>query len=105
MSTVRPLLGLVDWVISTFLFDPEPLAKPTESPSREGQKATQVGLRNDLGIYRVAGKGVVECHKRAMPTPSRMTDLDFTRSYPLMNSLSDVVRARVIGTGNKTQPL
>ena len=28
------LAGLADWVISTFSFDPEPLAKPTESPSR-----------------------------------------------------------------------
>ena len=70
MSTVRPSLGPADWVISTFSFDPEPLAKPTESPSRGGRQATWVDLWNDLGIYRVVGKGVVKCHKRAMPTPS-----------------------------------
>ena len=70
MSTVRPSPSPVDQVISTFSFDPEPLARPTESPSRGGRQATRVGLRNDLGICRVAGKGVVECHKRAMPTLS-----------------------------------
>ena len=83
MSPVQPSPSLVDWVISTFSFDPKPLTKPTESPSRGGRKATQVGLRNDLGICRVAGKGVVECHKRATPTPSRTTDPDSTRSHPL----------------------
>ena len=80
MSTVRPSPGLANWVISTFSFDPEPLAKPTESPLRGGRKATQVSLWNDLGICQVTGKGVVECHKRAMPTPSRMMDPDSTRS-------------------------
>ena len=70
MSTVWPLPSLANWVISTFSFDPEPLARPTESPSRGGRQATWVALRNDLGIYRVASKGVVECHKRAMLTPS-----------------------------------
>ena len=69
MSTVRPSPGLANWVISTFLFDPEP-TKPTESLSRGGHQATRVALRNDLDIYRVASKGVVECHKRAMLTPS-----------------------------------
>ena len=76
MSPVRPSPGLADRVIPTFSFDPEPLAKLTESPSRGGHHATQVGLQNDLGIYWVAGNGVVECHKRAMPTPSRTTDPD-----------------------------
>ena len=66
MSTVRPSPGLANRVISTFSFDPEPLAKPTESPSRGGHQATRVGLWNDLGICWAAGKGVVECHKRAM---------------------------------------
>ena len=34
---VRPSPSLVDRVISTFSFDHEPLAKPTESPSRGGR--------------------------------------------------------------------
>ena len=88
MSTMRPSLGLANRIISTFSFDPEPLTKPTESPSRGGRQATRVGLWNDLGIYRAAGKGVVERHKRAMSTPSRTTDLDFTRSHLFANSLS-----------------
>ena len=29
--------GLADWVILTFSFDPKPLAKPTEYPSRGGR--------------------------------------------------------------------
>ena len=70
MSTVRPSPGLANQVISTFSFDPEPLAKPIESPLRGGRQATRVSLWNDLGICRAVGKGVVECHKRAMPTPS-----------------------------------
>ena len=77
MSTVWPSPGLANRVISTFSFDPEPL-KPTKSPSRGGHQATRVGLWNDLGICRAIGKGVVECHKRAMPTPSRTTDSDST---------------------------
>ena len=70
MSPMRSSLDLANWVISTFSFDPKPLTKPTESPSRGDQRATQVGLRNNQGIYRVVGKGAVECHKRAMLTPS-----------------------------------
>ena len=69
MSTVRTLPGLANRVISTFSFDPEPL-KPIESLSEGGRQATWVGLWNDLGIYRATGKGVVECHKRAMSTLS-----------------------------------
>ena len=88
MSTVWASPGLANRVISTFSFDPEPLAKPTESPLRGGHQATRVGLRNDLGIYRAVGKGVVECHKRAMLTPSRTMDPDSTRSHPLASSPS-----------------
>ena len=88
MSPMRPSPSLVDRAISTFSFDPKPLARPTEFPSRGGHEATWVGLRNDIGICRVTGKGVVECHKRTMPTPSQTMDPDYTRSHPLANSPS-----------------
>ena len=87
MSTMQPSPYLANRVISTFSFDPEPL-KPIESLSEGGRQATWVGLQNDLGICWVAGKGVVECHKRAMPTPSQTTDPDSTRSHPLASSPS-----------------
>ena len=105
MSTVRPSPGLANRVISTFSFDPKPLAKPTESPSRGGQQATWVGLWNDPGICRVVGKGAVECHKRAMSTPSRTMDPDFTRSYPLASSLSTSLELEPSRQATLAQPL
>ena len=52
------------------------------------QRATRVSLRNDPGIYRVAGYGAVKCHMRAMPTPSQTMDPDFTQMCPLASSPS-----------------
>ena len=101
MSPMRPSPSLVDRVISTFSFDPKPLAKPTESPSRGGQRATRVGLRNDPGICQVAGKGAVECHKEGCADPVMNDRPGFHSIIPVSELIERVTQARAIEARDK----
>jgi hypothetical protein len=58
--------------------------------SIEERPAGHLSPSDDSGIYREVSHGAVECHLRAMPTPSRMTVPNstrtlgiFTRAHPL----------------------